>query len=533
MHHQKCLFFINTNKDSLKVYIKKLKASDDKYYTHIGVIFEAKLAYIDKEYEKTELLCKKVLKEIENENSIRFIRAKISLYTRLFWLKKRLGAYNEAYNYLIKQNEILNNISPKDAFFDEQQFIVNNHLAIIKSELGLYNETLKILKTFLPLFTNDTKEGSLKSYRSKKQKANVLNSLGNTYFSLAKKKQNFIYLDSASMYYDKSFEVSKSFIPAHKDSEIIYTFKKVKILIAQKKYKDALNLINQYKKISNDYHYHHSEYFQKALCFYNLKKPDSTIFYANKLINDKKEKCKRSSLITMYDILSNEYNGLHKLDSAYKYSKLTMFHYELAEKNKEKTFQLLYENDFEKAKRLNQKIKEKEQEKQHRLFIGFGIIILILSGFSFFYTKTKQQKKQLIIDELNSKATEKQPAKKEYNISAVLESQILNEVAKVNTSLLFLNADFSINLIAENINTNSTYVSFVFNQHFKESFKQYYTKMRIDYVVEKLKKDTTFQKYSIQGIAEEVGYTNASAFTRAFKKQKGITPSIFLKTLEN
>ena len=38
--------------------------------------------------------------------------------------------------------------------------------------------------------------------------------------------------------------------------------------------------------------------------------------------------------------------------------------------------------------------------------------------------------------------------------------------------------------------------------------------------------------YSIQALAEELGYTNASAFTRAFKKQIGVTPSVFLKSLD-
>ena len=530
--YKKCVFFINTNKDSLKFYINKLQRSNDICYRTTGDVFEAKLAYFNKEYTKTETICLETLKKIEHENDECFTSIKISLYTRLFWLKKNLGAYNEAYHFLNKQSEIIYSISPKNDFFYAKELTLKNHLAIIKSELGLYDETLKILKSHLPNLNEEENKDSLKDYHSKKYKANVLNSIGNTYFSLANKKHNATYLDSAATYYQKSFEVSKSFIPLHKDSEIIYTFKKVKVLVAQKKYKDALKLINQYKKINASYDYHQTQYFHKTLCFYNLKKSDSTILYANKIINNKEDKFERNNLITLYDILSNEYHNSNNLDSAYKYSKLTMQHYELAEKNKEKTFQLLYENDFEKAKKLNREIKIEEQKKQNNLFILFALVLIFVFCFMFFYLKNKQKKKQLIINELKNKTKEKETIKKEYNINKELESQILDEIKKINTELIFLKSDFSINMIAERINTNSTYVSFIFNKHYKESFKQYYTKTRIDYIVEKLKKEPIFRKYSIQGIAEEIGYTNASAFTRAFKKQMNITPSAFLKTLD-
>ncbi|WP_366943585.1 helix-turn-helix domain-containing protein [uncultured Polaribacter sp.] len=36
----------------------------------------------------------------------------------------------------------------------------------------------------------------------------------------------------------------------------------------------------------------------------------------------------------------------------------------------------------------------------------------------------------------------------------------------------------------------------------------------------------------MKSLAEEIGYTNASAFARAFKKYKGITPSEYLKMLK-
>ena len=73
----------------------------------------------------------------------------------------------------------------------------------------------------------------------------------------------------------------------------------------------------------------------------------------------------------------------------------------------------------------------------------------------------------------------------------------------------------------------------MFNKNYNEPFKQYFTRLRIEHVVNLLKTKPKFRLYSMQALAEEIGYNSTSAFTRAFKKQVGVSPSVFLKTLEN
>ncbi|CAL2077003.1 AraC family transcriptional regulator [Tenacibaculum sp. 190524A02b] len=540
---KKTLKYKNNNPDSLIILSRELQKSNDQCMVIDGLSNEAYGFYRKKDYEKSREASLRLIdyaNKLLEGNIIEdcYINSKVSGYNRLFWIEKNKENYKKAYEYIVQMTNTNEKYKATNPNYPRHKITIALSKALVKRKLQFLEESKSILLKAYKECTSPLFEKLEKDYFFKQQKAHILNSLGNSYFSLYKKNNLSSDLDSASYYYDKAYLVTKTFTPKHKDSKILYHIKKTEVAIAGKNYNEALNLINNYKNICNDFNYYHYEFFQKAICFYNLKQQDSTIHYANKLLRGHKRKnCKRSNLITIYDILSNQYNTMNKLDSAFKYSKLTMKQYGLAEKNKEKTYQLLYENDYKKAQKLNHEIITQESKKQNSIIAFFIGVISILSLFMYYKIKKEKSKKISLIKEFNAKESKTQqvstPTKKEYNIGIELENQIINEIERINNTLAFLDANFSINTISDNINTNSTYVSFVFNKKYNEPFKQYYTKLRINYIIEKLKSDTTYRKYAIQALAEEVGYTNASAFTRAFKKQVGLTPSAFLKSLDS
>jgi YesN/AraC family two-component response regulator len=124
------------------------------------------------------------------------------------------------------------------------------------------------------------------------------------------------------------------------------------------------------------------------------------------------------------------------------------------------------------------------------------------------------------------------PSKKEYPIEKELEIKILNRLQEVEDACLFLSKDFSLNWLAKKLETNTSYLSFIINKNMKLTFKQYLTTLRINYLVTKLNNEKIYRRYSIQSLAEEIGYTNASAFTRAFKKHMSTTPSAYISSIE-
>ncbi len=73
-------------------------------------------------------------------------------------------------------------------------------------------------------------------------------------------------------------------------------------------------------------------------------------------------------------------------------------------------------------------------------------------------------------------------------------------------------------MLTKKLNTNTTYLSYIINKTKSKTLKNYITELKIEYL--------------IKFLTEEIGYTNASEFIRAFKKYKGVTPLEFIKTLK-
>jgi AraC-like DNA-binding protein len=51
-------------------------------------------------------------------------------------------------------------------------------------------------------------------------------------------------------------------------------------------------------------------------------------------------------------------------------------------------------------------------------------------------------------------------------------------------------------------------------------------------VIEELKVNSKFRRYTIRAIANEIGFNTTEAFSKSFYKTTGIYPSFFMKQLE-
>lgn len=92
---------------------------------------------------------------------------------------------------------------------------------------------------------------------------------------------------------------------------------------------------------------------------------------------------------------------------------------------------------------------------------------------------------------------------------------------------VFCNPDFSLVALANMIDSNTLYISQVINSTYNKNFRSFINEYRVRVGMKRLMDNERYGNYSIQGIAESVGYRSASNFVLAFKKVTGMTPSLY------
>ena len=117
-----------------------------------------------------------------------------------------------------------------------------------------------------------------------------------------------------------------------------------------------------------------------------------------------------------------------------------------------------------------------------------------------------------------SKLTEEQKSKIYQSICQIMEN-----------TLEFCQDDFSLEKLAKLINSNSKYVSQVINEIHGKNFTLFVNEYRINEVRMRLADTENYGNYTIQAIAESVGYKSHSTFSKIFREITGMTPSMYQK----
>ena len=92
---------------------------------------------------------------------------------------------------------------------------------------------------------------------------------------------------------------------------------------------------------------------------------------------------------------------------------------------------------------------------------------------------------------------------------------------------IFRQKDLTESKLSKMLGTNNSYLSSIINKRFRLSFKTLLNKYRID-EARKLLVSKEYTCYSIEGVANEVGFHSRSAFYRIFKQNTGMTPMTYI-----
>lgn len=129
----------------------------------------------------------------------------------------------------------------------------------------------------------------------------------------------------------------------------------------------------------------------------------------------------------------------------------------------------------------------------------------------------------------------KTDSSEKYKRSALNEKEISHINQKVfeylKTEKPFLSPEFNLQMMVDDLGISRQNLSQVINSSQNKNFYKLVNEFRIEEVKEKLM-DPGFKNYTILGIAFECGFNSKTTFNRIFKKVTGITPTEYVKKLD-
>lgn len=173
-------------------------------------------------------------------------------------------------------------------------------------------------------------------------------------------------------------------------------------------------------------------------------------------------------------------------------------------------------------------------QRQH--IVGFAIISLILSVLFVIiltlYSKKNTAYKWIVKKNLEIVQTEQKikslsnvvPEEKQNSIIVFLETEFIE-------NKIYTDQELTLEKLAKLCKTNRTYLSKIINEEYKKNYTDLINGCRINEAIRLISDPVISQKYSIEAIAYESGFTNISSFNTTFKKITGLTPSDFRKNI--
>lgn len=122
---------------------------------------------------------------------------------------------------------------------------------------------------------------------------------------------------------------------------------------------------------------------------------------------------------------------------------------------------------------------------------------------------------------------------KNKSIDGKSQDELMSAILKImNESKLFCDPDFSLIKLADMVNSNSNYVSYIINRSLEKNFRTFINEYRIKLAC-KMLSDPDNRKYSIESISKMVGFKSKGTFNPIFKEITGVTPSFYVKSINN
>jgi AraC-like DNA-binding protein len=121
--------------------------------------------------------------------------------------------------------------------------------------------------------------------------------------------------------------------------------------------------------------------------------------------------------------------------------------------------------------------------------------------------------------------------KDKKTVLSELEIALLKKIEKaLEVDKVFLESTLSLASFAQLLDTNTTYLSKTINSHYNKRFSVLINESRIKEILLYFESDR-LKDFTIFALAQEAGFNSKSAFNKAFKEYTGVTPTFYLKSI--
>ncbi len=534
------------NTDSLKLVIDTTKIDSIKHKAYKEII-----PYYFNTGKHNECIkySKQYIKMLSDSSII-----KSKIYSVIAKSYNALGLHSFAYDNINKAIIISSNL--KDSLE-----LINNFITLSGTYLNLNNftEALKILnktKKFADNYNQD-KEKKDRLYQY------IYSSLGGTYKNLGN-------IDSAKYYFYKT----RKYLPKdNKNSFVINDINLAQIYNNEKDYKNALYYLKLALKDTNstkeDIKY--IIFADLSKVYLNLGEIDLAKKYINRTLQYAKKGKYYKMLMVSYEILKDISLKEKNCTKTEKYIDLFTNLYDSVKTSELKVATNYYESlliNQKKAQEIENLKKDNEikrvkiiQERNKMIAVSVVltlslliIVILVIQRKklnSAYKNIVKESERNIALMEKYKALAKKLKLDAKSKEDEIEENKVINEAKYKSSSLdektkeaimkkiyylleekkIYKDQTLKLSDVAEMVGVNKTYISQVLTEKNKP-FINLINHYRIEHA-KLLLSDNKNNNLTIEGIAEESGFRYTSTFNRAFKKHVGVTPSTYLKNLDN
>ncbi|WP_373551564.1 PAS domain-containing protein [Haliscomenobacter sp.] len=136
----------------------------------------------------------------------------------------------------------------------------------------------------------------------------------------------------------------------------------------------------------------------------------------------------------------------------------------------------------------------------------------------------------LVVDESSIPLMNLSEKYRSSSLRTIDEIKLFDQLKQLlETDKLYLNAELSLKIVTDLLNTNTKYLSQVVNHQAGLNFQQFINLYRVEEAKRKIVNDS-LSNLTLYGIALQCGFKNKSTFYKVFKETTGVTPKDFVRT---